>query len=260
MQRSTLWTWIGAAVIGVGLVGVANADPWDRDRDHGASRMQELRQSLASRDQVSRPNLDRGVTGHQIGHDTLERDSWKREFRDRNDMMSHMSEHTKMRAERTVAARGENSDTASDRSFPNAGRNLSRPTEVMAKAAQPKAAPVVAEPGDAMTAHEEEMEGKSVAGRTLGQDTMHIGDANREFKNREDMLAHLNTQTAMRASKTEAAQGGEDAGSNRAYPNAGRTTSDPTKLTDKAREGLKRLGFSGAGKRQSSADIEDKAR
>src|SRR5262245_44594503 len=99
MKTGTLWTWIGAAAIGVGLTATANADPWDRDRDDGgASRMQELRQAIASRDIANRPSMERSITGHQLGRDTVTMGDFKRDFKDRNDMLSHMGEQTKQRA------------------------------------------------------------------------------------------------------------------------------------------------------------------
>ena len=47
-----------------------------------------------------------------------------------------------------------------------------------------------------------------------------------------------------------------------AFPNAGRSTTDPKTLTDEQRQALGAAGFrmAGAGKAQSSADIEDKAK
>ncbi len=261
MRRSTLWTWIGAAVMGVGLAGTASADPWDRDAQGGASRMQELRQGLASRESVTRPGTDRSITGHQLGRDTIERDAWKREFKDRNDMLSHMKEQTKQRASRTPAARGDDLESSSDRQYPNAGHStVSRPAEVLARQARGNQhAPMSTEPRP-MTAHEEQILGKSITGKQLGQDTLTMGSQYHDFKDRNDMLAHLTTATSMRASRTLAAQGGEEADSSHAYPNAGREHSNPATLSDQARKGLAALGFVAAGKRQSSADIEDKAR
>ena len=261
MMKGTLWTWIAAAAIGVGLTATANADPWDRDHDGGgASRMQELRQSIASRDSVTRPSMDKAITGHQIGRDTVTMGDFKREFKDRNDMLSHMKEQTKQRASRTPAARGDDVESSSDRQYPNAGHsNVSNPVEVMAKTARGNQHAARSTEPRAMTDHEQEILGKSVTGKKLGQDTIHLGDQYQNFKSRDEMLSHLNTQTSMRASRTLAAQGGEE-GSDKSYPNAGREHSDPSKLTDAQRKHLATLGFSGAAKRQSSADIEDKAR
>jgi hypothetical protein len=261
MKRSTLWAWIGAAVIGAGFAGTASADPWDRDAQGGASRMQELRQSMASRDTIARPSMEKAITGHPIGRDTIERDSWKREFKDRNDMLSHMKEQTKQRASRTPAARGDDLESSTDRQYPNAGHStVSNPAEELAKQARGnRHAPMSTEPRP-MTDHEEQILGKSITGKKLGQDTITMGSQYHDFKDRNDMLAHLNTRTSMRASRTLAAQGGEEADGSHAYPNAGREHTDPSKLTDKARKGLAALGFVAAAKRQASADIEDKAR
>jgi hypothetical protein len=256
MKRSTLWTWIGAAVIGVGLAGTARADEWSRDPEHGSSRMQELRSQVAARDQIARPSMEKSVSGREIGRDTLHEGDYKRDFKDRNDMAQHMDEHTKQRATRTPAARGDDNEVASNRQFPNAGHKTSRPTEVLARQARGSHVDRVTEP---MTEHEAQIAGTSVTGRRLNQDTIHMGDAFRNANSREALMGQMNTQTSMRASKTEAAAGGEDASGARAYPNAGSRISDPSKLTDKQRKGLAALGFAGAGKKQSQADVEDKS-
>lgn len=261
MKRSTLWTWIAAAAFGVGLAGTASADPWDRDHESGHMRMQELRQNMASKDAVARPSTEHGVTGHQIGRDTVERDGWKQNFKDRNEMLSHMSEQTKQRASRTAAARGDDNESASDRSYPNAGHSVSRPAEVTAKAARGvKSTPVSSEAADPMTQKEQQITSTSAAGHQLGQDTIHMGGQYKSFKNRADMMSHLNTATSMRASHTGESNAMDEGTGSVAFPNAGSHTSNPAQLSDGARKGLAALGFAAAGKKQSSADIEDKAR
>jgi len=223
--------------------------------------MQELRQGMSSRDQIARPSADKSITGHQIGRDTVTMGDFKREFKDRNDMLSHMKEQTKQRASRTPAARGDDQETSSDRQYPNAGHTVSRPAEVLAKQARGQQYAARSTEPRPMSDHEKQILGTSVAGHKLGQDTIHLGDQYRNFRNRDEMMSQLNTQTSLRASHTEGAQGGEEQGGAHAFPNAGHsTTSDPSKLTDKARKGLAALGFVAAAKRQASSDIEDKER
>ncbi len=254
MKRSNLWTWTGATLLGMALAGTASADPWDRERETGRMRANELRSTLAQREGMSgRPDGVRSVTGREMGRNTIERGDYKREFRDRNDMMSHVDERTKQRAEKTAAARGGEDGSDSGKTFPNAGHTtVSSPVEFQAKQAQAQLR--------AQTAQEEGRITKTITGREMGHNTLNAGDVYRDSKTRNEMMSHLNTQTAIRASKTEAAAGGEDADKSRAFPNAGAKTSDPTKLTDAERKGLAALGFVAAAKGQASSDIEDKAR
>ncbi len=261
MRRGTLWTWISAAALGVGLASTAGADPGDRDRESGRMRMQDLQQRVAQRESVVRPDLDRSITGREMGRDTITLGQVGREFSDRNQMMGGMTSQTSIRASATSQATGDASGGNNDgKAYPNAGRSVSARNAVATRMREDANVGKRVEPSDAQTAREKEITNKSVTGKPIGRDTISVGDSQRNFKDQNEMMGQLNMQTKMRADRTLAARGGPE-GSDRAYPNAGRdTTSNPALLTDNARAGLARLGFAGAAKREKSSDIEDKAR
>ena len=253
MARRTRWTWIAAGLLGVGLTGSASADPWDRDSESGRMRMQQMRGAIGREPSLAAADSGRSATGRAMGRDTISEGGATREFHDGADMAAHMTQQVKMR--------GSEGKASEEASSGHQGGAMSRPTEVSARMQHgQKASHGLVEADEQASAHEQQLLAKSATGHAIGQDTLGTADVHRSFKDRNDMMAHLTTQTSMRASRTLAARGAEDEGASSSYPNAGHTTSDPSKLTDAARQGLARLGFSGAGKRQASADIEDKAR
>jgi hypothetical protein len=123
-----------AGMLGIGLAGTASADPWDRDRDAGSrvSRMQELRERIEARSVINRPNLERTITGRELGRETVQRGDVYREFRDRNDMMGALNTKTQIRGSATAASTADEGGTG--RQFSNAGRTTSDPVEFAAKA------------------------------------------------------------------------------------------------------------------------------
>jgi hypothetical protein len=245
----------------MGLAQVANADPWDREREvSGRGRMAELRERINGRDSagIGRGMAERTITGREIGRNTIEMGDYKRDFKDRNDMAGAMTQQTKMRATATAQATADEGLTGD--TFPNAGRALSKPAETMAKAeagaqeenrSRAESAPLTSFGKQAMT--------QSITGKPLGQDTITRDGYKRDFKDRNDMMSQLNQATRMRAERTAAARGDDTDGS-RSFPNVGHSTvSDPSKLSPEAREALCRAGAC-IGKRAASADVEDKTK
>jgi hypothetical protein len=226
-------------------------------------RMADLQQKVAAREaSMGRPDSGQSVTGHAMGRDTISPGDYKREFKDRNQLMGSMNTQTTLRAQATSQGSGEASDSNNDgKSYPNAGRATSNPNAVATRMNQDAhVSKQIEEPGDAKTAHEKEVTNKSAAGHQLGRDTFSIADAHRNYRDRNEMMTQMNAQTKMRAERTLAAQGGAE-GSDRTFANAGNSNvSNPAHLSDNARAGLARLGFVNAGKKQSSADVEDKAK
>ncbi len=259
MRRATLWTWISAAVLGVGLTSTAGADPGDRDRESARMRMQDLQQRVARHESaMGRPDSGKSISGRDMGRDTITPGAIGREFKDRNQMTASMNTQTTMRAARTAQAQG-TEDGVQGKGFPNVDRPVSNPSAVATSMEQnAKVSKALVEPGDAKTAHEKEITEKTVTGKQIGRDTYSIADSHRNFKSRDEMMSQLNTQTVMRAGRTLAAEGGEE-GSDHAFVNAGRSDmSNPDRLSDAARAGLAKAGFVNAAKRQVSSDVEDK--
>ena len=239
MNKGTLWTWIGAAVIGVGLAGTASAEPGDRDRESGRMRMQDVQRTMSTREaQAARPDSGTSVTGRELGADAVARGDYKREFKNAADMKAHMTQAVKIRGSEGQAP----SDGGAGGS-PSArmGHEVSNPAAYAAKLDDElllrHSKQVNTEPGDGMTEHEKQVLTKSATGRAIGQDSLQLGAA---YK---DPLAQA------RAKSLHAM-----------HPSAGTPVGDPTRLDDESRANLATQGFTRAAKKTSSSDIEDKGR
>jgi len=239
MNKGTLFTWIGAAVIGVGLASTASAEPGDRDRESGRMRMQDVQRSMSAREaQAARPDSGTSVTGRTISADSIQRGDWKREFKNAADMKAHMTQAVKIRGSEGQAPidGGAGSSTTA-----RTGREMSNPAVDGAKLDDElllrHSKHVNTEPGDGMSEHEKKILTQSATGRTIGADSIHLGA---QYK---DPLAQDSVKALLAM-----------------HPNAGRGTSDPTRLDDKSRANLAAQGFTRAGKKTSSSDIEDKGR
>jgi hypothetical protein len=81
---------------------------------------------------------------------------------------------------------------------------------------------------------------RTITGREIGRETVQRGDVYRDFRDRNEMMSQLNQATKIRASYTAAARGDEDSGSDRAFPNAGRATSNPVEFAAKSRPARER--------------------
>ena len=243
-----------AALLGMGMA-TAHADAWDRDRESGSMRQQQLRESI-SREHVMA--ADHTMSGHAFGRDTMTTGNIGREFKSAADMAAHMNTQTQIRA----TAGHESPASEVDVLQPDGTHALTTPAVAEARDAQRKRS---APAGDVetlpLTTIGKDIVNGSSSGHKLGSDTIHVGDIYQEFKSKADMMAHLNVATSMRISSGEAGGPADDVGTAR-DGSMGPVARDkqqlsPARMTDKQLEILQRAGAK-AGRASSSADVEDK--
>ena len=236
MKRGTLALWLGVTL--AGSFAIARADGGDRDREAGRMRFQEVQRSLSAREaQVVRPDASIAITGRGLGGDTVERGNPAREFKSAADMGRHMTQQVKIRRTEGPAPSDLGTASGATARAGQAARELRDAQQRLDDELLLRHTQLVAEPGDQKTPQEARVEDQSVTGHALGRDHFQAGQQYADPINREraDQLRH-------------------------AYPNAGRATSDPSRLDDAMRAHLAEAGFSRAQKKQVSTDIEDKTR
>jgi hypothetical protein len=240
MTRGTLWTWIGAAVIGVGLAGNASAEPGDRDHESARMRMQEVQQRVADLEAraLARPDYGVSVTGRAIGGDTGAVGDYKHNFKSAADMRAHMTQAVKMRGSEGGAPTDGGTEPVSHGAAATSANNVATLAHVDFMLLKRHTKDLVTEPGDRMMSdHERRVLSVSVTGHPLGQDTAEVG------------AQYIDKQNQTRAKQLRAA-----------HPNAGRELGNPAQISNTARTTLAQAGFVAPAKKTSSSDVEDKAK